>query len=56
MADLEDMDMAECPVCGKTCPRDFYPLCSCEADGKKAGKKKAIGKEKKPPLSNDYDG
>lgn len=44
MADLDDMEMVECPICGRRCPRDFYPLCSCGAEKEKKGveKKKAV--------------
>jgi hypothetical protein len=35
MADLDDMEMKECPHCKRSCPKDFYPICTCEKDLKK---------------------
>ncbi len=29
MADLDDMEIVECPVCKRKCPKEFYPVCSC---------------------------
>lgn len=43
MADIDDMEMAECPVCKRRCPRDFYPLCSCEVPVKGKGQEKKKG-------------
>jgi len=42
------MEMVECPVCKKRCPRDFYPLCTCDAagKGKDQGKKKGTKTKK----------
>lgn len=58
MADLDDMEMAKCPHCGKTCPKDFFPLCSCERDIK-AGKnpQKKSGEAGQPEKGEDdpYD-
>lgn len=56
MADLDDMEMVECPHCGKKCPKDFFPICSCKQD-LKAGKKPAkAGKSKKANKAEDpYD-
>lgn len=39
MADLDDMEMVKCPHCGRECPKDFYPVCSCEEKIKTSKKK-----------------
>ncbi len=51
MADLDDMEMVKCPHCGKTCPRDFYPICSCEKSPKTNNTGTA---DKKPVDPYDY--